>query len=50
MLVRLNCYKMMGVIGASILTLPPPNVSPKQAVLMRKGNEDDAVEAGTLHA
>jgi hypothetical protein len=32
------------------MTLPAQNVSLKQAVLMRKGVEDDEIEAGTLHA
>ena len=32
------------------LILPPQNVSLSRAVLMRKGSEDDEVEAGTLHA
>jgi hypothetical protein len=32
------------------MILPPQNVSLSNAVLMRKGGEDDEVKAGTLHA
>jgi hypothetical protein len=32
------------------MILPPQNVSLSEAVLMRKGGEDDEVKAGTLHA